>query len=213
MLNILFCIGSCKKYKNRQTVLKNTWLKNQKYIFLSDEKNEESISLTDVEGHESGEIKFINSFFHINNLMSEYEWFFFGDDDVFVNVKKILSILPSLDSTKIHCHILSPISDPLNPIWNKYANFEYPSGGAGILMHGSIVNQLAKTRMIAPLTRYGDITLGIYLQQLNIKMNNLDCFHKDKPHVFGHSEKDILESCTYHYIDEITMNNLWNICK
>jgi hypothetical protein len=211
MNDLIFCIITCKNFKARQEALKETWLKNQKYIFLSDEEKEDSLNITEIQGHASGEIKQLDSFKHIKNKKLDYNWYFFCDDDTFVNVKNLRELIFKLSPFLSYGNILSFERDPLNPCWNKYGtNLRYLSGGSGFFISNSTLNILANKDM-SPQSGYGDLTLGLYMKKFMLDINHIDGLYKDKPEAFNHSLEQIKNAYTYHYIKPEEMIKLSKI--
>ena len=208
-MKTLFCILTTNKYKTtRQQVLKDTWLAGRDYVFASDIDDGEQIKLSDKTDHSSAEEKQLNIFPVLMDRYQNYDRYFFCDDDTFINTKIYDKIFlsPSVG------HVLSRDSDPENPLWYNKPYFKYFSGGAGFVLSKILVERIARhiphynTR-----TRYGDISVGEIMDILSIKKIDCPLFHKDKPSVYNHSDNDIRNNLTYHYIKEDAMRDLWRI--
>lgn len=208
MDNIFFNIISTQKFINtRQKHLKETWLKNIKnYIFASDIDNDDNIKLSDKHDHSSGEEKQINIF---NYLLKnkKFDYYFFCDDDTFVNIKILNKYLLTFDQNNAG-NILSRARDPLNPQWLTTPSLQYFSGGAGFILNREIVETIANNLFLRQDNRYGDVSLGIIMDKLNISLNHSDLFNKDTPENLKHDIKNIKNSLTYHYVRDDMMYKL-----
>jgi len=213
MKDLIFCVITCKKFKARQEALKQTWLRYQNYIFLSDEEKEDSINITEVEGHASGEIKQLDSFKFIKNKNLDYNWYFFCDDDTFVNVKNVKELIFKLSPFLSYGNVLSFERDPNNPCWNKHGrDLKYFSGGSGFLISNLTLNILAGKEMNTQ-SGYGDLSLGLYMKKFMLGLEDVESFHKDRPEIFNHSLDQMKNSYTYHYIKPEQMVELYNLLK
>ena len=212
-MKTLFAILSTDKYKDtRQKALKRSWLISQDYFFASDKTDEDQVKLSDKTDHSSAEEKQLNSLTYIvNHGLLNYDHFFFCDDDTSVNI----SLWNKLSHTFLGKNIgwiISPESDPRNPIWQRVRNFKYFSGGAGFVLTRNAVLAMAEfVPHYKERTKYGDISIGNIIQRLGIPIEHCELFHMDVPSVYGHNNTDIKTNLTYHYVKEPQMKELYEI--
>lgn len=209
MSKTFFSILTTNKYKTtRQQTLKDTWLTGRDYIFASDINDGDQIKLSDKTDHSSAEEKQLNIFPVLMDRYANYDRYFFCDDDTFINTK----LYDNTEFSPLIGHVLSEKSDPENPLWKRKRGFEYFSGGAGFLLPKYAVQKIAEyIPVYTERTKYGDISVGNVMDAVGLKKIDCSLFHKDKPSVYNHSNKDIKNNLTYHYIKEDNMRDLWGI--
>ena len=207
-MRILFCIFTCSKYQQRQEALKNSWLKGNDFIFLSDKDSDNSVCLSEIDGHKSCELRQISSIDWLVKNRPNYDWYFFSDDDTFVNTKNLFAL--KLNSEICYGKVLSRNSDRQNPCWPKYPNLtSYLSGGAGFMISSRNMENLSALNKVKFRTGYSDLTLGIFIQMKNLILENLEGFHSDNPENLFHSDGNIMESITYHYVTPDNMLKIY----
>ena len=211
MKKILYVILHGEVYKERYHNIKDTWGKNRDLLFYGDYEdiNNEIIKVSENKSYRSNEEKHVNVLKYFNeNSNYDYEWFFFCDDDTFVNINKLEELLITFDVNYVHGQLLSTNNIDGNPIKNGV--LEYLSGGAGYLIHCDLLNKISKE--IKDLnTGYSDVTLGLCLKDLNIPILNSDLF-KSQPHSFYNYSDDLIKNyISFHYITSKDMiTNLIN---
>ena len=211
MKKILYVILHGEVYKERYHNIKDTWGKDKDLLFYGDYEDIDKgiIKVSENKSYRSNEEKHINVLKYFNeNSNYNYEWFFFCDDDTFVNSSKLEELLSSFDITQIHGEILRtsfvngiPIPPPI---------LEYHSGGAGYLIHNSLLKIISKDVKFLN-TGYSDVTLGICLRDLNIPVSNSDLFKSQPPSFYNYSNKSITNQITFHYIK--TKDEMYNLLK
>jgi hypothetical protein len=95
MKKILYLLLTTKTYVDRQDNILNSWGKDKELFFYSE--NEDSVrNVIKVCDENNVEIKQVSIFETIRkNFHNKYDWFFFGDDDTFVNTLFLEKELPS----------------------------------------------------------------------------------------------------------------------
>lgn len=210
-MKILFCILTTNKYRDtRQAALKKTWLQGVDYFFASDINDGDQICLSSKTDHASAEEKQLGSIIHAFDKMPEYDYYFFCDDDTFVN-KQNLEFLRRLELDCVGS-VLSEELDPMNPLWRDilYRGFRYFSGGAGFILNRATLAKCAVYLKNSewPNTRYGDISVGIILEKVGVVPLHSPLFNKDAPEKMGGFNPSAI---TYHYIKEDKMYELQNL--
>ncbi len=214
-MKTLFSILSTNKYKTtRQKALRETWLIGQDYFFASDIDDDDQIKLSDKTDHSSAEEKQLNAFRYIVNNgldLKGFDFFFFCDDDTSVNVTLWDKIKERYIGQNIGW-IISPQSDPRNPIWQREKDFTYFSGGAGFVLSKNAVRAMAEfIPHYNDRSKYGDISVGKVIKKLGIPVTHSDLFHMNKPAVYNHNNVDIKYNLTYHYVNENQMREIYEI--
>jgi hypothetical protein len=194
MNKILFVILHGSVYKNRYDNIIKTWGKNVDCIFYSDYEdiNKNIFKVSDRKDYNSNEEKHINSLSFVYNNFKNYEWFFFCDDDTFVNTDNLFNFLNDADKNYIHGTVLKGT-------YKNNLNLEYCSGGAGYLIHINILKIISENIKILN-TGYSDVTLGLFLKENNIKHKHSDYFNTQPPNFYKINTLDTKKYITFHYI-------------
>jgi hypothetical protein len=133
----------------------------------------------------------------------QYEWFFFCDDDTFVNTKNLEKNIDLFDKNKINGNIL-------NGTWSRDKELKYCSGGAGYLIHKTVLSKLSTTIKMTG-SGYSDVSLGICARELGIDFINYDGFKSQSPDYYEREIDTIKNMFTYHYISSDTMIEMYNL--
>jgi hypothetical protein len=134
-----------------------------------------------------------------------YDWYFFVDNDTWVNSNKLESMLDSFDTnvlhgSKIYC-------------WPNDKTLGYLSGGAGILIHNLKFKHL-RDNFKNYKTGYSDVSLGYYMKEYGVECLDNDMFKSQSPSHYEISEENIPNYLTFHYIkDRDTQIRYSNLCS
>ena len=207
MKKVLYIILHTKKHESRFNNLVNTWLQGQDYVFYSDHEDLENniIKVTDDDSYHSNEPKFISV---VNTLPEEYlnyEWYFFVDNDTFVNTKKLESILDSLNPKVLHGQKIYS--------WSRDKSMPYLSGGAGILVHHTMYPHM-RENLRNYGTGYSDVSLGCYMKEYGIECVDDGLCWSQPPSHWRINMSEINHHVSFHYIQKYDeMMEMYNICK
>ena len=135
----------------------------------------------------------------------QYEWFFFCDDDTFVNTKNLENDFEIFDKNKINGSVLEGT-------WSRDKTLNYCSGGAGYLIHKTLLEKVSKNIKSGD-SGYSDVTLGICLREMGIENKNFDKFHSQSPKFYNFENETIKHEFTYHYIQSDDMVILYELLK
>jgi len=228
---IKFVILTCEKYHdNRVESIRKTWGKNQDIWFLSDFNQGDDIIGFDYlqRGYENIWMKYSE---FLKNLSSiEHDWYFFTDDDTFVNIDNINQLLKNYNSSDAICigHVGALNSNgtdmdgnftgfPMQTIIGKDTNLPlyYVSGGAGFILSKKSMNLICE--YIRSLNSYeiprsynGDVTFGFWMRNSGIKVQDILGFWWTNPNELNHTKEQIQKSYTYHYVNELNMVEIHN---
>ena len=225
MNNVFFTIISTGKYKHsRQKTLKQTWMSgsdlllNKNYMFASDIDDEDNVLLSGKTDHSSAEVKHLNSLTYLCKNHNQYEWYFFCDDDTFVNLKNLNYFLSDTNLLKeknisSFGKVLSFRTDPNNPCWSYMGkDFRYYSGGAGYCISRDLLFEVEKkAKLFDETTGYCDLSMGKLMK--DCQLLDVGSFHSTNPWELKHNKETIKKSITYHYMNPQMMKTCTTVCK
>lgn len=212
MKKITYLVMTSQKYKDRQNNILNTWGAGVDLHFYSDEEGNKTIKVTDKDDYWNLEEKHVNIFKKLKYNFLDKEWFFFCDDDTFVNIKNLSKFAENCDKNSVYGSLINH--------WQDNTNFYYHSNGAGILLHREVLDKLCfeiKIKMnnffqVKNInTRYADVTIGLNLLDSGVNMKNDHRFNITCP---NDSNIDSIREClTFHHIKNLEqMQYLHQIC-
>ena len=208
MKNILYCAIHTINQKERVEWIRSTWGENQDVIFYGDydDKDSNSFKVSDKNDYSSGQEKQIKIFDFLKTSFTDYEWYFFCDNDTFINTKKLNTDIQLFDKTKITCSRINhwPIDNTLY----------YPSGGAGFSIHRSLLKKICNLNFkIYPDLIFGDVSFGLNCRDHKIEFVNNDLFHGMDPNFYNLDKSQINNHYTFHYIKTFNaMKDLYDVC-
>ena len=193
MKKIIFVILHGSVYKDRYDTIVSTWGKDVDLLFYSDyeDKDKNIIKVSNRNDYHSNEEKHIHVLNFLKNNYTNYEWFFFCDDDTFVNTKKLMNCLDSFNPNSVHGSVMS--------CYPRDKSLKYCSGGAGYLIHRNLINKISENIKVIN-SGYSDVTLGYFLRENNIDVVNYDWFRSQPPSYFNYKIEEISNYITFHYI-------------
>jgi hypothetical protein len=222
--NILVCILHTEKNNSRYNNISNTWGKYIDHLFYSDNQDLDKniYKVCDRNDYASAQEKQVNIINQMPEKYVSYDWYFFCDDDTFLNINKLRETLCKLDTNVVYGEIRNS--------WSTDRTLFYPMGGAGFLISGCVMNKIRGN--FIDNSKYGiyhsDVTLGMNLRRLNIKMspilepniesknNQLDgcpLLNSQKPSFYGIEDSEVYKYISFHYITDYSeMEKLNKIC-
>jgi hypothetical protein len=188
MKKILYLLLTTEKYKNRQENILSSWGKEVDLFFYSEHSDIER-KVIKVCNENNVEIKQISIFKKIEeSFFNQYEWFFFGDDDTFVNTKLMEKEIDTFEKDKVHGYVIYAYSGSLS----------YPSGGGGFLISNDLIRYFFDSKNYD--VGYGDMTFGLNAREKNIAIKSNDKFNGQHPSFYNISIKDCYKYLTFHYL-------------
>jgi len=192
MKKILYVILHGIVNKNRYNNVMNTWGRDKDVLFYADYNDDDKnvIKVSENTSYFSNEEKHINVIKFLNqNNKYNYEWFFFCDDDTFVNTNKLEDSLNTFDLNVVNGSVLNT--------WKNDPSLYYCSGGAGYLINHNI---LGKINLKNHKTGWSDVSLGLSLRETKIECINSKLFNSQPPEFYNIEINDIKNYISFHYI-------------
>ncbi len=182
-------------------------MQGRDYVFYSDHQDDKKniIKVSSDNTYHSNEPKFVNVITLLPETYMDYEWYFFGDNDTWVNTEKLESELDGFDTnvlhgSKIYC-------------WPHDKTLGYLSGGAGILIHNSKFKHL-RDNFKNYKTGYSDVSLGYYMKEYNVECIDNELFKSQAPSHYEILEENIPNYISFHYIkDKNTQLRYTKMCS
>lgn len=226
--NTLFVILSCDKYiTTRVDGIKNSWGKNVNTVFLVDSltDDESLLGYNTPKTYDGIQDKYYN--FFLNYDFTNKDYYFFVDDDTFVNLKELQKLtLPN--SNELFCmgrelHLNPNGTDkwgnntgyPMIKIKgdNTTLPLIYPSGGSGFIVSKQscikIQNYLKLIGNNKPISGHSDVTFGFWFRNTEGRFISSQLFWWDTPDKLINNpwEKFTMSDnfLTYHYVNEKLM--------
>lgn len=206
--DVLCCILHTIKQKDRVDNISNTWGQHIPYIFYADyaDADHKVVKISDKTDYTSGEEKQVNiiNYLTSNTEYSCYNWYFFCDNDTFINHINFYQLVNKIIDTNI-VYGLVATSWPIDP------DLRYCGGGAGFLVHKTILQKLSSKIKLCN-TGYSDVTMGLCMRDLKIPICHIYGLNSFSPDKYNLS--NINDEITFHYIkDNKLMSELYENTK
>jgi len=224
---ILTC---AKKSDEQRDALKNTWAKHVDYVFLGDPSQQSKGILSYPEVLENDyHYVWIKYLAFLKRYEFTKDWYFFCDDDTFVDVKKLKDVLKNYDPEENICIFSkcvlnldgtdkcgTPTGFLMHTIKGKDAVMPivHPAGGAGFALSRKALNLLKKYLKGNKDLGYcykADVAIAFWLAKIDTKFIHLDKLFGNNPEHFNHTVEDIKSNITYHYVNPKLMQELYKI--
>ena len=203
-MNILYLILTTKHQPDRQHNQLQTWLKSEKYLYVSDINGNHTKQFSTNDTYSSNEEKQINSINYVilNHQVLDYDWYCFCDNDTFIFTDNVKKALKNCDPNKVHGKLFNKKTDPENPIFNRYGeNFNYCSGGAGYFISRQLIRKLPILQNYN--AGFGDVSFGLNGRDLKFEFCDLEGCNPDH---FGHDKyknNKHADQISYHYVKRL----------
>jgi hypothetical protein len=194
MKKILYCLLNGQLKNDRIKNVINTWGKDVDLIFYSDFEDLENnvYKVIDKQGYWDLEEKHINGIKFVGSNFKDYEWYFFGDDDTFVNTKKMNDFLNSCNEDVVYGLLIN--------CYPKNESLFYHSGGAGVLIHKKNLDIISQNIELKN-TKFADVTLGMCLHENKINVDTDIRFKSEPPKFYKFNSDEIKNYITFHHIN------------
>jgi hypothetical protein len=220
-----------KKPLEQLEAVRKTWAKDVDYVMLGDPSQQggDIISYPEVpeNNYDYLWIKYL-AFIKRNEFTKD--WYFFCDDDTFVNVKNLKTVLEKYDPTQNVCigskcilnkdgtdRFGTPTGFLMETIKGKDVSLPltHPSGGSGFALSKKtlqLLKEYLKGNKDIGYCYKVDAALAFWLTKINTELIHVDEFYGNVPGHFNHTEEDIKKNITYHYIKQEQMYDLYKLC-
>jgi len=208
-MKLLYCVVHTELHKHREKNILSTWGKDKDIVFYGDYElpnNPTLLKVSSRSDYASGEEKQINAIPKLTITHNQYDWYYFCDNDTFVNTKLLEKFYLSCDQDKVY--------GELGNEWPQDRSLFYFMGGAGFLMSNKTLNFLSDKIFHNPVM-WGDVSIGINFRHFNIEtVDRKDIFHSQSPQFYNIPYSDIKNHISFHYIkDANTMQALLEHCQ
>lgn len=223
----LFVILSCSKnLDTRADSILNTWAKHLNKVILSDspkKMDEFIIGYNTSQSYQGIQDKYINFFKNFDFTRAKY--FFFVDDDTFVNIRNFKKLkLPKENKYFCICRRLylsesgldlngRDTGYPLQSITGKdsFLPLSHPSGGSGFILSQSscfAIQSYLRDESLEDTIKsaHGDVSIGFWARKNKIKLIHCDRLWWSKPEVLRtdnfskFTERSEQRAVTFHYL-------------
>lgn len=218
-MKVKFLVLTCRKnFETKAKSVLETWGSGQEILFLSDYGNSHNIiSFQIPPDYAFMSMRYSNYIKSLTDI--ESDWYFFCDDDTFVNVLNLGNLLLDFDSNEsfyIGKKLLltekcldsegNYTGFPVNSLRGDRATLplDYTSGGAGFALSKRSVLKLKEyltSCKDTPLSYNTDVTMGLWMRNCGIKVTENDRFNTNSPINHKHKKDKIKQSVTYHYLN------------
>ncbi len=204
-MKILYVILSCDKYKDtRQKWQRETWIKDAlAFAYLNDPIGEET--------YKNAPLKYVEFFMTFSDT-DNFDWFFFCDDDTYVNTDKLEIELPFLSTmVKEGRPTMIGFKGGEFPIYNL--KIAWCSGGAGIALNREAVKNIQTHLRNTPhplVTDETDISLAIWATMGNKELVVIDNKRFSPFNPLDAAREGLKDCITYHYCERKDFYGLYD---
>lgn len=205
-MRILYLVIHTQKQQERYDNIMQTWGIDVDVLFYSDhEMSPNIIKVSELTDYSSGEDKQINIINNFPENKLNYDWYVFVDNDSFINTDKVSSEIYNFDENFVHGQVSNT--------YHQDPSLFYCLGGAGIFVSNKILN-LMKGRLNHNNVVWGDVSLGMNMKKLNIKLKDNNLCHSQLPGHYNIQNDEIKNNLTFHYVKDLQTLQLYsNLCK
>lgn len=197
----------------RRFAINLTWGRLLKPTFYSDHSRRNIIKVSSSDEYSSGVEKQMNMLQllktrdQVDSPKIGESWFLFVDDDTFLNWRNVKCVLEHLHPDSIYSELHDYEVQKINGnsrILSTRRN--YPKlthgmhGGAGIFISKRVLDALDFVEIKLQGVENGDVAFSILAHQNNINMSELKGLNWNNPKFYGHTDNQIDEQISYHYV-------------
>lgn len=221
MNDVICVVMTTEQYNDRIERIENTWAKDIPTVFYSDHQDTDRkiVKVSDLKEYCDTEEKNINIINMIRdgyeNILNDYEWICFCDDDTFINSRVVYEEINYLNKLCLHGNLTDRLSNPSNPIYIKPGiplDLKYLCGGAGFFISTNLLKLSGNFKNYN--TGFGDVGVGMNCYYKKIPVINNELFCSNTPAIHKHSDNIIKTKLSYHYIKtDDEMKYLYSLTK
>jgi len=211
-----------KKNWLRRIAINLTWGHRLKPTFYSDHSRRNVIKVSKSQEYSSGVEKQMNMLYFLktSHLVESHSsgetWFLFVDDDTFLNWRKVKSVLVNLNPDFIYSELHDYEVQKKNGNYRIFSTRKnYPKlthgmhGGAGIFISKRVLDALNFIEFNIEGVENGDVAFSILAHQNNISLCELKGLNWNNPKFYGHTNIEMDEQISYHYVMPAMMVSLY----
>lgn len=189
MNNLQINVLSSEACKNRITVIKETWGKYfSNIVFYADfEEIPNVVKCTNISTAVGNEEKILNRIKQIKNN-NTYTWYFFVDDDTFINANNLLTFIKNADLNKTYGRVIGG--------WG----ISYYQGGGGSLISGHLIDKIRPETLHSHGSTFSDVLFGQILNNNNLELVHVDEFYDRSPQSYNLNQEQIKNAITFHQV-------------
>lgn len=208
-MKLLYCVVHTELHKDREKNILSTWGKDKDVIFYGDyelSNNPMLLKVSSRSDYASGEEKQINVISKLAKTHNDYDWYYFCDNDTFVNTKLLEQFYLNCNENKVYGELANT--------WPEDESLFYFMGGAGFLMSKKILTFLSDKIFHNPVP-WGDVSIGINFRHFEIERSDeKELFHSQPPEFYSIPYQEVKNHISFHYIKTFEdMQTLWNYCQ
>jgi len=222
-VKIKYVLLTCEKYLERQKAQRETWLKGQNFVFLSDEPGPEKVGYGTAIGYDNMALKYVAFFKDRSNYDPTQDWYYFADDDGYVLVNNlVLHLEEVMVGRQPGRSIATGWPFWFSPDKDKYRDsmhgektdihVQYYAGGAGFAISAALVKRLFDYIGNHPnptWNGYADVTIGYWWRAIgDVLMYDTFLLHTMAPETLNHPMSFARTQLGYHWLSPDQMRQL-----
>lgn len=202
-MKILYGMMESHKTRELTNFSLKTWFKDKKLYIFTDKENDDSrfVKITSRDDYHSNAIKCVLGLRYMFEQEQNFDYYVFLDNDTYINFDNLEEYLSDKDPYELKAY-----GSLLNH-WSPDKSLYYLSGGASFVVPNITMKLLYEklekdeSLFVNNYNDFSDVTVGVHMRELGIELCDSDLFHSQPPEFYNHSEEDIKESISYHYIN------------
>lgn len=184
-INVLSSLACKDRIKN----IKNSWGRHfSDIIYYADfELLPDVIKCTNIATTFGNEQKLLNRLIQVKQN-NDWDWYFFVDDDTFVNSINLFSLLNNIDKNKAYGRIVGG--------WG----IDYFQGGGGTLISNKLISAIPNSNLYLRGSTYSDVLFGQIMKDSNIELVHIEEFYDRSPLSYNLNTEQIKKAITFHQV-------------
>jgi len=175
--------------KDRIDTIKNSWGRyfSDIFFYADFEFPPDIIKCTDIATSIGNEQKLLNRLIQVkqNNV---WDWYFFIDDDTFVNSINLFDFLNNADKNKAYGRIVGG--------WG----IVYFQGGGGTLISNKLISAIPDSALYLRGSTYSDVLFGQIMKDSDIELVHIEEFYDRSPQSYNLNTEQIKKAITFHQV-------------
>lgn len=175
--------------KERIFNIKKTWGQHLSNIIYYADFNEETdiVKCTEIPSAVGNEQKILNRLIEVKKN-NNHDWYFFVDDDTFINSKNLLTFINNADKNKTYGRLVGG--------WG----ISYFQGGAGVLISNLLIDKIDIKTLYLRGSTFSDVLFGQVMRDNNLELINVETFYDRSPSSYQLNTAEIQQAITFHQV-------------